>query len=428
MAESPGFNPGDKQQEATHLHFQRPAQSASPPPGRAGDVRVYPRALRLGGSRGRPAQPSQAPTPTTALEPRGGGRAAGGQIGASAASSRASHPKWGQRGSPPLGLGYPRTAGSQTWAPRPGWAARTARGQGRGAGEASAASGGAGRGQGAASRPSPAPWPSATGSRAGGGRAPAARLGREASCPRGAPSRARGPRQRRSPRPPSRPRGQGRPRRRRPPLPPARRLLPPPAWRAAAATARAAGGARNGARLAASPGGGERGSCGARRPRARGPRHGLRDHPPARGAVRCGLSGPGPAEGPPPAPGSQRPPRKEGGRKRAAAISRRRLAGPPASPGPARPRPRPRLRSEPENKTRVGQGGASAAGSTGSARAAGARDAASWCQHGRRPLSFLLRKCRRAPEPRKAGFGGRDPPQSKGNEALGWGGVGFPVF
>lgn len=37
VAESPRFSPGDKQQEATHLHFQRPAPSASPPPGRAGD-------------------------------------------------------------------------------------------------------------------------------------------------------------------------------------------------------------------------------------------------------------------------------------------------------------------------------------------------------------------------------------------------------
>nr|XP_044631855.1 collagen alpha-1(I) chain-like [Equus asinus] len=37
VAESPRFSPGDKQQEATHLHFQRPAPSATPPPGRAGD-------------------------------------------------------------------------------------------------------------------------------------------------------------------------------------------------------------------------------------------------------------------------------------------------------------------------------------------------------------------------------------------------------
>lgn len=51
-----------------------------------------------------------------------------------------------------------------------------------------------------------------------------------------------------------------------PPPPPA-----PPAWRAAAATARAAGGARNGAGLCAAPRGGERPSPSARRPQARGP-------------------------------------------------------------------------------------------------------------------------------------------------------------
>lgn len=120
--------------------------------------------------------------------------------------------------------------------------------------------------------------------------------------------------------------------------------FPPPAWRAAAATARAAGGARNGARLTASPGRGERESRGARRPQARGPQNGLRDHPSTRGAVSCGLSGPGPAEGPPPAPGSQRQPGKEGGRKKAAAISHPQSRpgscpglglGPGPGPGPA---------------------------------------------------------------------------------------------
>lgn len=36
VAESLKFSPGDEQQETTHLHFQRPALSASPPPGRPG--------------------------------------------------------------------------------------------------------------------------------------------------------------------------------------------------------------------------------------------------------------------------------------------------------------------------------------------------------------------------------------------------------
>ena len=62
--ESRRFSPSAELREETHLHFQRPAQSASPPPGMAGGARVYPTALRLGGSRGRPARLSQAPTPT----------------------------------------------------------------------------------------------------------------------------------------------------------------------------------------------------------------------------------------------------------------------------------------------------------------------------------------------------------------------------
>lgn len=119
----------------------------------------------------------------------------------------------------------------------------------------------------------------------------------------------------------------------RPPPPPSS-LLPPPARRAAAATARAASGARNGARLAAWPGGGKGAGDSARSSRARGPRNCLRDHPSSRGAAPCWLSGRSPAE-PPPAPGSQRQPGKEGGRRRrAAAISRR---------SPARPRTGPRL-------------------------------------------------------------------------------------
>lgn len=66
VGESRRFSLGDKQQEATHLHFQRPAPSAFLPPGRARVVRVYPGALRPRRPRGRPAEPSQAPTPTSA--------------------------------------------------------------------------------------------------------------------------------------------------------------------------------------------------------------------------------------------------------------------------------------------------------------------------------------------------------------------------
>lgn len=40
VAESLRFSPGEKQQEATHLHFQRPAPTASPPQGRDGELRA----------------------------------------------------------------------------------------------------------------------------------------------------------------------------------------------------------------------------------------------------------------------------------------------------------------------------------------------------------------------------------------------------
>lgn len=48
VAESRRFSPGDEQQEATYLHFQRPAPAASPPPERP-ELRVYPGSLRFGG-------------------------------------------------------------------------------------------------------------------------------------------------------------------------------------------------------------------------------------------------------------------------------------------------------------------------------------------------------------------------------------------
>lgn len=102
----------------------------------------------------------------------------------------------------------------------------------------------------------------------------------------------------------------------------------------------------------------------------------------------------------------------EGGRKRAAAISHR-AARPWLRPQP-RPQPSRRLCSEPENKTSVCEGGASADGSTGSARAA-KRERCCVMVPTWTPAfcPFLLRKRRRAHEPRKAGFGGRDPHHQK---------------
>lgn len=236
-------------------------------------MRVYPRALRLGGSRGRPARLSQAPTPHPSLSELGWRLCLDDHNGTSVASVRASRPKWGQKGPQSLGLGYQRAVGSQTWAPRPEWAAGTASGQGRAARKNSRASGRAGRGQGGSHD---APWPFATGSRAGGRRDTAARPGPGARTSRarraplvgcGVPGGCGARAHRRGLR------GQGHPRRRRPgtraaasPPPGPAASFPPPAWRAAVATARAAGGARNGAGLTASPGGGERGSRGARRP------------------------------------------------------------------------------------------------------------------------------------------------------------------
>lgn len=146
-----------------------------------------------------------------------------------------------------------------------------------------------------------APWPCVTGSHAGGRREAEEKQRRPQAAepglvpaPPASPDGARAPRRPRPARWTSKPPGQGRPRGRRPPLPPARRRppsRPPPAWRAAPATARAAGGARNGARLAASPRGGECGSPGARRPWARGPRNGLLGQPQARGPRQPGREG-----------------------------------------------------------------------------------------------------------------------------------------
>lgn len=210
MDESPRFSRGAEQQAAAHLHFQRPAPSASPPPGRAGDARVYPRTLRLWGSRGRPARLSQAPNPTPPSRAPAGRLCLDGHLGTSVASVRASRPKWGQKGPTcPSGSAIKGRLEAGRGRRGSGWAAGTAWDQGRAAGNKSTASGGAGRGQGVASRPRLARWPFATGSRAGGKRKdPATALA--SSCPRGPPGRERGPRTLRNPRSSSRfPRARG---------------------------------------------------------------------------------------------------------------------------------------------------------------------------------------------------------------------------
>lgn len=309
MGESRRFSPGDKQQEATHLHFQRPAPSATLLPRRA-IVRIYLGALRPRGL-GEGPQNLPRPQPPTSASRGLGWRACPGQPDPGVGGFRQGlTPKVGKKTDPALRARL--TKGG--WEPDLGAEARVC----------SWGSGpGLRRGR-STSKPRPAPWPFATGSRAGGrrkntrGRAvgrglvpaghplsPRLWRGVGASCAgsRGLPARGVHT-------------GSGLERGRRPPLPPGPAAsLPPPAWRAAAATARAAGGARNGARLAASPHGGERGSPGARRPQARDLRNGLRHQPLARSAVPRGSLGHGPAEGPLPAPGAQRQQGKEGGRR-----------------------------------------------------------------------------------------------------------------
>lgn len=115
------------------------------------------------------------------------------------------------------------------------------------------------------------------------------------------------------------------------------------------------------------------------------PRDGLRRRPPARGAVPRTLSGPGRGT----AACSGRPTTGragEGTRKRTAAAISRPQCDQPARP-PAFPAPAPAGGSALNLKIKlVWEGGASAAGGTGCARAAPGRDAASWCQHGCRPF------------------------------------------
>lgn len=66
-AESPKFSPGEEQQETTHLHFQRPALFASPPPGRLGSKALPSGTIAAGGyggiPRGRPQSAFPGPSP-----------------------------------------------------------------------------------------------------------------------------------------------------------------------------------------------------------------------------------------------------------------------------------------------------------------------------------------------------------------------------
>lgn len=67
VAESLKFSSGDQQQETTHLHFQRPALSASPPPGRPGSKALPWGTVAAGGvggiPRGRPQSAFPGPSP-----------------------------------------------------------------------------------------------------------------------------------------------------------------------------------------------------------------------------------------------------------------------------------------------------------------------------------------------------------------------------
>lgn len=80
VAESPRFSSVAEPQEATHLHFQRPALSASPPPGRTSSE-ALPRAQAPGGSRGGPLGFPRPQPPPPAWRAGSEGCAQGGQMG-----------------------------------------------------------------------------------------------------------------------------------------------------------------------------------------------------------------------------------------------------------------------------------------------------------------------------------------------------------
>lgn len=155
MGESRRFSPGDKQQEATHLHFQRPAPSATLLPRKA-IVRIYLGALRPRGL-GEGPQNLPRPQPPTSASRGLGWRACPGRPDPGVGGFREGlTPKVGKKTDPALRARL--TKGG--WEPDLGAEARVCR-WGSGPGLR--------RGR-STSKPRPAPWPFATGSRAGGGR------------------------------------------------------------------------------------------------------------------------------------------------------------------------------------------------------------------------------------------------------------------
>lgn len=129
-------------------------------------------------------------------------------------------------------------------------------------------------------------------------------------------------------------------------------------------------------------------------------------------------------------PGSQRQPGKGGWQtegEEPAAISHRSIERPGGSslgPNPAQPAA---PAQNPENKIRVWEGGASAAGKTGSA----GLQAGEMLRHGANMdaglLSFFSLEELTSPGAPKSRFLGAETPQSNGNETLGWVGK-FPRF
>lgn len=132
MAESLKFSRGDKQQETTHLHFQRPALSASPPPGRLRSKTLPSGTIAAGGVGGRggsrgggPNRLSQAPSPllpSTHLQPLEAVPLA--SKCRDPATAKASNPKWDKRRDPPLRLGYQRAGGGRGGSPEAQWAVK----------------------------------------------------------------------------------------------------------------------------------------------------------------------------------------------------------------------------------------------------------------------------------------------------------------
>lgn len=118
VAESLKFNPGDQQRETTHLHFQRPALSASPPPGRP-ESKALPAGTIAGGGDPEGEAPIGFPKPQhppfqNTLPTH---RELGWRLGPWRPSEgtqplrRPLTPSGDKRGDPPLRLDYQRTSG-----------------------------------------------------------------------------------------------------------------------------------------------------------------------------------------------------------------------------------------------------------------------------------------------------------------------------